>query len=204
MRPTFKWNLIFLWHTFFPSNIKKYLAWKTWKKYENLFITDKIFIWSEQSPWIENGELIVVANKKQVERIIRENEQDFRPFKQLKIKDLFKESLQFHDGRLGTLLGYGRLNSWLFYENKRDSLKPIFSSEHEQLFKNTKAALYFSFGWPAVEMTQALVYPTILGDPNDAETKKLQLDYLQTRKQILDFYQDKDFLEATLQLLQRS
>lgn len=201
VKPALKWDLLFLWHAFFPSNLKRYCAWKTWQKYEHLFNKGDVLIWSESSPWIKNGELIVVARKKRVAEVLQENQQDFLSLQHLEIKALFKECL-IHDGRLGVLLGYGRTNAWLFYENNRASLKPVFIDELEQLFKNKRAILSFVFGWPNVDMPDIVMYPNFMADINTAETKALKREYLQTRQDILDYYKDKDFLEATLDLLQ--
>ncbi len=200
-KPVCKMDLLLLWHTFFPSNLKRYYAWKTWQKYEHLFNKGNFLIWSEPSPWIENGELIVIANNHQVKQILQKHERDFALLKNLETKVLFKESLQSHDGLLGILLGYGRTNSWLFYEKKNAQLKSAFSDEINQLFENKKSALNFTLGWPIVGMAEILMYPTFMADTNTEETKKLKSDYLDTREKILDYYKDKDFLEATLQLL---
>lgn len=77
-KPQLKWDFLYIWHTFFPSNLKKYRAWKTWQRYEHLFNKGiEILIWSEPSPWIKNGELIVIASKKQIDRVLQENQEEF-------------------------------------------------------------------------------------------------------------------------------
>lgn len=200
-KPQFEWDFLYLWHTFFPTNLKKYRSWKAWQKYEHLFNKGDILIWSEPSPWIKNGELIILASRKQLERVIQENREDFVIFHSQEPKTLFNETLRSHAGLLGILLGYGRTNSWLFYKNNHVVLKPVFSDEINQLFKTKRAAINFTFGWPNVEMTEILMFPNFMADTKTEETKRLKSDYLRTRKKILDYYKDKDFLEATLQLL---
>ncbi len=200
-RPTFDWSFLHLWHTFFPSNLKKYQAWKTWQKYAHLFNQGNILIWSEPSPWIENGQLIVIANKREVDRVLRENITDFSSMQNLELKTLFKESLQKHDGFLGTLLGYGRENAWLFYQREHNLLKPVFSEELHQLFESKNASLHYSFAWPDVNMSEILMYPSFMADMTSSETQRLKTEYLQNRQQIIDFYEGKDFLEATFSLI---
>lgn len=202
-KPSFEWDLVGLWHAFSLSNLKKYHAWKTWQKYAHLFNKGDVLIWSEPSPWIKNGELIVVASQKQLKRARQENQEDFASLQNLEPQALFRECLLSHEGLLGILLGYGRTNAWLFYENNHFLLKPIFSDELNELFKTTKAALNFTFGWPTVEMAEILMFPNFMADINTEETKRLRSDYIQTRQKILDYYQGKDFLEATFQLMEK-
>lgn len=200
--PQFKWDFLYIWHTFFSSNLKKYRAWKTWQRYEHLFNKgNKILIWSEPSPWIKNGELIVIASKKQVDLILQQNQDDFATLTGRDPKTVFSKALLSHDGLLGILLGYGKTNAWLFYEKNQVRLKPVFSDELNEIFRSKKAALNFTFGWPNIEMSKILMYPNFMADVDSEETKKLKTEYLHTRTKILDHYKNKDFLEATLQLL---
>lgn len=206
LKPVFKWDALFLWHAFLPSNLKKYRAWQTWKKYEHFFKKENIAIWAEPSPWVENVEFIVVANKVFIEQIYQENQKDFNLLAKFSAetvdpKILFRESLRFHEGLLGALLGYGRNNGELFHKNERDLLKPMFQDECEQLFKNKKAAFHFTLGWPHVPMEKILMYPAFMANPTTKETEQLRQNYLETREKILSFYKNKDFLEATLSAL---
>lgn len=201
LQPAFKWDALFLWHAFLPSNLKKYKAWKTWQKYQDYFPQTNFVIWSEPSTRMENLHLIVVANKNQIHRVIHENPSDFESITiDLNKKNLFKDTLKSHDGLTGTILGYGRNNAWLFWQKSPIPCKGIFSDEMSQLFENKKAALNFSFGWPKVEMSEILMFPMFMADMESEETKKLRADYMETRKRILQYYEGKDFLDATLQL----
>lgn len=177
--PQFKWDFLYLWHTFSPSNLKKYHAWKTWQKYEHLFNKNNdILIWSESSPWIKNGKLIVIASKKQLHRVLWENREDFSILKEQDPKAIFSTALVSHEGLLGILLGYGKANAWLFYENNHTKLKPVFSDEPNQLFTSKKAALNFTFGWPNIEVSKILMYPNFMADIDAEETKTLKTEYL--------------------------
>jgi hypothetical protein len=200
-KPRFEWDFSYLWHTFLPSNIKKHLAWKTWQRYEHLFNKGDILIWSESSPWIKNGELIVVASKRQIEQVDRENQKDIAVLIDHEPKALFNKALHSHEELLGILLGYGRTNAMLFHKRASVALKPVFSKEIRQLFKSKKTSLNFTFGWPNVEMDEILSFPSFMADLEGEETQRLKASYLQTRKTILDYYAKKDFLEATLHLI---
>jgi hypothetical protein len=200
-RPSFEWKLQHLWHTYFPSNLRKCRAWKTWEKYQHHFNKGDILIWSEQNPWIRNGELIVIASKKHVAQIAQAYEADFAHVQSLDPKLLFKEALNSHDGLLGTLLGYGRSNAWLFHEKQYPLLKPLFVDELNQLFKNKRASLNFTFGWPNMDLPAILMYPNFMAEPSAEETRKLKIEYSEVRKKILEYYEGNDFLEATLRLL---
>jgi hypothetical protein len=43
--------------------------------------------------------------------------------------------------------------------------------------------------------------PSFAGDPNSEESLALKTEYLLTKQKVLDYYKNKDFLEATLSLL---
>lgn len=204
LEPVFKWDFFFLWDAFLPSNLKKHSGWKTFQKYRHLICEENILVWIEPSPWNENVQFIMLANKKELYRVIAENKQDFQSvtWEDLQIKPLFKELLQSHEGLIGTVLGYGRNNAWLFRENR--ALLPntgIFSQEIDHLFENRKASLNFTLGWPEVPMDEILMYPMFRAKLDSEETEKLKVGYLETRKAILAHYKGKDFLEATFQLL---
>lgn len=202
-RPQFEWDFSYLWHTFLPSNLKKYRAWKTCQKYEHLFNRGDILIWSEPSPWIKNGELIVIANKKQINRVIDENREDFASLNCQDPKALVSKILRSHEGLLGILLGYGKINAMLFHEHNHTLLKPVFSYEISQLFNVKKAAINFALGWPDIEMNKVLMFPNFMANIDAEETKKIKADYLTTREKILNYYENKNFLEATFRLIQQ-
>lgn len=94
-----------------------------------------------------------------------------------------------HDGLLGTLLGYGRDNSWLFWQQTR------------------KQGICLDTVWEDSEYTYKwrdetpFPPPQFVGDRSSEESKQLKQGYLQARKEILDLYEKGDFLETTLGLL---
>jgi hypothetical protein len=189
LRPTLKWDIFFLLEAFSPSNLRKYRAWKIWEKYARFFPGENFLIWSEPSPWTEGVEFIVIANRDAFCRVVRENRNDFQAvlsqeivsgedlLKEVKDKSLFKDILQSHEGLMGVLLGYGHGNAWLFWERSgetKDCCTGIFKEENERLFQSRNVALNFTFGWPRVDLSEALVYPSFLADQRTEETKTLK------------------------------
>ena len=195
-KPLFKWDFLFLWHTYYPSNLKKYRAWKTWQKYESHFNRGDIQIWSEPSAWIENGELILIASKRNMTRAAQERPGEFP--ENIQMKEVVKSCLN-QDDLLGILLGYGGNNAKLFHEGR--FLKGIFSEEFHDLYDDSKTALNFTFGWPRMDISEILVYPMFMADTEAQESKDLKACYLKTRFEIIDYYRNKEFLEATFHLL---
>lgn len=217
LQPRLKESFFFLLEAFSPSNLKKYKAWKTWEKYHHLFQEKNILIWKEPSPWRKGVEFIVIANRASFCRVVDEHIDDFRIIldrgnlvaedllKDTKQKSLFKEVLKSNEGLMGALLGYGWRNAFLFSNHpkqKGSSFSGAFKEENNFLLQNTKTALNFAFGWPRVELSEALLYPCFWADLESEETKILKKQYLETREKILKYYEGKDFLTATLQLLE--
>jgi hypothetical protein len=202
-QPTFRWNLLHLWNAYFPTNWRKYQAWKTFQKYPDLIGCENFVFWEEPSPWVDCVRLVVLANQQALNRVLGENERDFPPIsmEELRTKCLLKDILKADEGLIGTVLGYGRNNAWVFKEN-RSALpkKSLFSTEIDHLFENKFAVLNFTFGWPQVPMAEILMYPTFIANPDTPETEKLRNEYLETRTKILKYYEGKDFLSATLEL----
>lgn len=199
-KPEFRWDWTFLWHAFMPSNIKKYHAWKTWKKYQHLFNQGNICMWSEQDPCCDYAELIVVLNKNEFKKVLHENADDFISMKEMDPQSVFDRSYQLHPNLLGILLGYGKQNAWCFHTNQRSILKSVFAEEIKKQFQNKRVCLNFLFGWPKVDMAEILLFPNFMANIETDETKSIKSEYLKTRCRILEHYADKNFLQATLQL----
>lgn len=110
--------------------------------------------------------------------------------------------LKGHQALMGMVLGYGRENSWLFLENCEKRKPPgwdwVWEDETEYQGKQEPRAQYQS----STECNLALYScPSFSGIPTSEESRKLKASYLQTKRRVLTYYKDKDFLEATLSLL---
>jgi hypothetical protein len=211
------WDIF--WMSVNSSNIRLYQSWKTWLKYAPLFESSRFLLSAETNPyWPEPNDAICILtiDKKKFAETIRAHKGDFeqilqaedingeRLLQQATHTPLLKTILKSHDGLIGTLLGYGRNNAWLYEEKKRGSqismvsiCEPIIYS----FFANRPKLAWTYFGILEKDLSLVLGYPTFLADPNSVETKTIKQDFIHTREKILSYYEGKDFLEATFDLL---
>lgn len=192
---------------FSKYNRKMDLGWKTWQKYRHLF--PHAFFWSEEdqaSDWIS----IILVNEKIFDEIIIKNKKDFQValnreeingsqlLEEAKHTNFINKILKNHQALIGILLGYGRDNSWKFWEacEKHQKLQCVWADDNypylppeDTLKKNDiEESFYYSC-------------PSFAGDPSSKKSLALKKDYFSTREKICCFYKNKDFLEATLSLL---
>ena len=108
------------------------------------------------------------------------------------------EVLEGNQALMGIVLGYGRDNSWKFLKSCKKRLPMSCVCEEEN----------FSFPEelpPDITLTDFYLShcscPSFAGDPNSKESLELKRSYSLTKQRVLNFYKNKDFLEATLSLL---
>ncbi len=192
-----------LYQSLLPENLRTYLGWKTWEKYKSYFQSSNFSLWEEKNPWGEGSRLLVLVNKKNARKILRKEKTDFQKFLQieelslenlLEVKPLLSDGLKNHDALIGMLLGYGRGNAWLFYHGQ-------YKDHHRLWGENTKEDELNRKSFDGKDLNTSLQYPSFVVDPDSEETRLLREDFIQTRQKIIDYYQGKDFLEATLSLL---
>lgn len=197
----------------YPSNREIYLGWKTWEKYAYLLNDSKFSFWAEKNPfWQEPHDAVSIffVHKPKVAEMVHLYQEDFTNVLQheevdgssllqaAKGKSFFNDVLKKHDGLIGTLFGFGRNNAWLFEKRKHDKsvhLSHIWEEEICEAQYNAPKGIYLK------DLSLVVDYPTFAVDPNSSETKQLRKTFLKVRRQIIDYYQGKDFLEATLNLL---
>ncbi len=205
-------------YAFQYENLIKIRGWEYWKKYQSLFkVRDYAF--SKTKNFVNNQySLILFINKKAFLEVVQEHLKDFQSVlgsnttaellleRVLHSSDVFADVLKGHQGLIGTILGYGRNNAWLFHS--MDRLDPIMKQTfrlkktdvnphivhwnglNEQLKPFYLPVTYFNpFG---------LGFPRFAADPNTQETKRLKLKYLRQYREIIDQYRQGDFLEVTL------
>jgi len=216
--------LTFDWEIFLNSislrNIRKYQAWKTWEKYQHHFSNSAHMLWEEKNPfWEEPSPVasILLVNKQKFADTISLYIQDFENvlkrdkdsisgdilLEEAKIKPLLGTILKCHDGLIGTLLGYGRNNAWLFEERKHGKETPLDSLWDKDLYKQWYDELRWSYFWLGIlpdDLSESLKFPSFMADPSSQETKNLKEKFIETHDKILEYYKGKDFLEATLAL----
>ncbi len=193
-----------------PSNIRTYLGWKTWAKYAPLLSHSQFLLWAEENPtWVKPHDAvsILLVHRKKLAETIRIHHDDFKNVLQrdeidsevllneAKNKPFLKGVLRSHDGLIGTLFGYGRSNAWLFERRKNGEstpLAPLWDPElYEYMWNNRNSR----------DLSLALDYPSFCCDRNSLETKQIKQEFLKVHDEILKYYREKPFLEATLGLL---
>jgi hypothetical protein len=107
------------------------------------------------------------------------------------------EVLEDHQALIGIILGYGRENSWAFLESceKRVPVGDVWKGEISKEIQTCRVP---------VDIHECLALescPNFAGYPNSEESIALKKAYLLTRDKVINYYKDKDFLEATLSLL---
>ncbi len=213
-------------HAIIPRRTKSASGFKTWEKYKKFFPTSRfIFLYEKDS---RDNLLIILINKNAFIQKIQQHANDFKRILQREVRpeELLKEGisrpllsdiLMNHDTLIGILLGYGRDNAYLFHQKSQLSSdeeiedfceKFQFGSvwtdeEFEELRKK-----FDSVGWISSYITGShmrnldlMTLPGFGGVFACPETQHWRKHYLETKKAIIEFYEDKDFLETTLRLL---
>ncbi len=184
-------------------------GWKTWEKYRHLF--PSAHLWVESPKCYPGWISILIVNEDQFNAVVNKNKNDFQEvlcreivdgyqlIREAKNRSLTNEVLEGHQGLIGIVLGYGRDNSWQFLEGckNRTPIGWVWGEEDS----------YFAEESIESDITLTDYYlslyscPSFAGDPNSAESLALKTEYILTKQRTMDYYKDKDFLEATLSLL---
>jgi hypothetical protein len=203
-----------------PSNLRFWLGWKTWKKYEKHF-THPCFSFLKED--LKNGSsLIIFINKNGVLNAISSHKVDFettlqQPIEPTQILDeaesnsLFSEVLKGNEFLIGILLGFGRGNSWLYYSNHQSASKAqrlasfVDPDEHKRFANYIASQGSWAFTSGALfRNLSELPLPGFSVDPSSLETMYLKKLYLANRQKIIEEFDQKNFLDVTLELLTRS
>lgn len=202
-------------------NLRRYRGWKTWEKYQHLFPNSAFLLWAEPNPFFSSDgdtvDAILLVNKKKFREMVNANIKDFETIlsrenisadellSEAKNAPLLKTVLQFKEELFGILFGYGRENARLFEaRNRGESVvfsQFLWEEEIAQFFRYRFGSTWGWFGIFPDRLEQFLSYPCFCADSSSLETKKLKEEFLETRKRILEYYEGKDFLEATLSRL---
>lgn len=183
-------------------------GWKTWEKYQHLF--PSAHLWAETPKCHPGLTSILIVNQDRLNDVVNRNKRDFQEVLGREITDglqligeaknrsLMNEVLEGHQGLIGIVLGYGRDNSWKFLEGckNRTAIGCVWEEEEdsieESLEPNTNLTDYYLSHYSC---------PSFAGDPKSAESLTLKSEYISTKQKVVEYYKDKDFLEATLSLL---
>ena len=200
-----------------PSNLRFWLGWKTWKKYERYFPHPSFSIVQEKQ---ENGtSLLLLINKNEFLNVVVAHRDDFEKTCQRSMdpnqmlieaesKPLLGGILQGNDFLIGILLGYGRKNSWLYYRKTKFSEKITPLVSFTQLQENEHFANYIAsegiWGFATGSLFRDLSQMPLPGfsvDPNDSETISLNRKYRESRQKLIEYFGHRNFLDGTLELL---
>ncbi|HSX03635.1 MAG TPA: hypothetical protein VLG76_02795 [Rhabdochlamydiaceae bacterium] len=209
---------------FRPMNLHLQKGVEVWKKYQHLFPSKKfVFKIYHEKPHKE-WPVIVLINKQAFIEKVAAHLNDFKTTlgphispqgilkKAIESDSFFYDILKMHDGLLGTLLGYGRNNAWLFerkwrllgsYANFYFPLKPFYSKpsagfttvEEELCFLQNKLQGLDNF------MPTPFTFIIPIGfmvDREDPETKITRKKFKETQRKMTKIYREGNFLETTL------
>lgn len=179
-------------------------GWKTWEKYQHLF--PSAHLWMENPKCYPGWISILIVNEDQFNDVVNKNKRDFQDvlcreivdgfqlIREAKNRSLTNEVLEGHQALLGIVLGYGRDNSWKFLEGckKRTPIGCVWEEEAFDEAPNSTLTDYYLSLYSC---------PSFAGDPHSEESLALKTEYLLTRQRVLNYYKNRDFLEATLSLL---
>lgn len=209
--------------SFCCDNLKMIRGREVWEKHQHLFpMINFAFVSSKN--FIDNGmSALVFINKKAFLKTVRQNLNDFRNVlgekttpesllnEVLHSHDIFGGVLKNHQGLIGTVLGYGRHNAWLFhkreliwkkmYRERGEKMGEPRVEELEEYFRLDQLLKLFKNGTAQDFNPFSLGLPYFVADLQHPETKKLRLEYERTYRKIMDSYADRNFLQTTLERL---
>lgn len=208
-----------------PRRIKAVRGYKTWRKYEKFFPMPKYAFFYEK---LEEDPMFTLVNKNAFIQKVEQHKEDFKLILHRDVqgnellkeglnKPLISEVLCNHDGLIGTLLGYGRENAFLFHQRnqlgteeeiidfcEKHRFQSAWTDEEFEAFR----VQFLNHSWIESYVTgsymkdfRLMVLPGFAAVFDLPETQYLRNHYLQTKEKIIEFYKDKDFLEATLRIL---
>jgi hypothetical protein len=182
-------------------------GWKTWEKYQHLF--PSAHIWAERPKCRPGLTSILIINEDRFNDVVNKNKKDFQEvlcqeivdgfqlIREANTRSLMNEVLEGHQGLIGIVLGYGRDNSWQFLEGckNRTAVGCVWEEEDDSIEESIESDNLTDY------YLSHYSCPSFAGDPNSAESLTLKTEYTLAKQKIVDYYKDKDFLEATLSLL---
>lgn len=196
-----------------PEQLRIKLGWDTLNKYIKKIPSSRFALCTYCSKGKETVCLALIDKIKLVKTVERHLE-DFQVVMQgqeIHLEDLLDDKKLYrfiknlsHDGLIGTVLGFGRQNAWLFhkYHGMDPQVRPMvsmwFEEQDEQLQQLNQKIISFQ-PWDLND----LFYPPFACDPQSEETKQLKQTYHEEREKIVKYYEGKDVVEASLSLFNR-
>ena len=209
-----------------PENLRMKKGGELIEKYKDLFCSKKIKI-KKCKNFVDNKLIcFLFINVESFNGIVEDHLSDFKTIlgdeittellleQVLEDENVFENVLKNHQGLIGTLLGYGRNNAWLFHQREKgylfnglDSLvgghsfsikRPSrFMAEDEIEKIDLKLEVFDDRG--ILDFNPLLMsLPSFVADKNTAETIELKADYQSQYRNIVHRYENQDFLEVTV------
>lgn len=207
-----------------PENLRISKGYGILEKYKHFFPSQAIAIVNSKNFVDNEFKCVLSINKKVFLKAIDDNLNDFRAVlgneitpellleQVLNSKDVFGEVFKHHQGLIGTLLGYGRNNAWLFHQREEGySLKGMSPLLARKSFSLKKSTVILSEELDAIDQRLQVFdesgildfnplmmrLPSFVADSNSIETKLLKIKYQHQYRDIMRRYRNKDFLEIT-------
>jgi hypothetical protein len=194
------------------SNIRVWLGWKTWKKYEDHFPHPRFSILKEKRK--KGSYFLLFIHKEALARIILDHSDDFKAVLGDRIdipqilsgtQPLVGEILRNNELLIGIVLGYGRANAMHYFQKSKKLTS--FIEEQEQILFSKYIATQGIWGFASGRLFKDLSQISLPGfsvDPNDLETLALRKKYKTSRETLIAYFGKRNFLDATLELLTQS
>ena len=195
-------------------NFYKYQrGWEVWQKYKHLFPIEKYVFVQQGDLDIPEMTTIFLVNKKAMLSTINRHFKEFRKvlgkdFNLSKIMgsfskktNTFDKNIKHHPALLGILLGYGKRNSWRYWEIGELRMQAKTNQSINCKLVNAQATFAPIFKEPYPELGRPIFLPMFMCDQKTEKNKKLRKKYQQQRIDIDRKYQGNDFLEVTLMKL---
>lgn len=207
-----------------PRRIRSKNGFDTWRKYEKLFPMKRfVFLYDETESEVNS----LFINKESFLKKVQQNTEIFESLLERDVngEELLKEGIGkpllsevLCDSKVlaGILFGFGKNNALLFNQRAQLTSKEeriIFCKNHHFGDLWVKEFEGLDEKWKEIGRVSAYVtgdhlrnlelimFPGFYAVLDDPETFQIKDHFLQTRKKIIDFYKNRDFLEATLQEL---
>ena len=128
--------------------------------------------------------------------------------------DVFEGVLKNHQGLIGTLLGFGRHNAWLFQHREEIdpqvlkmnfSLRKLPRQANEDELNAVNQKLQSFDDRDILDLNPLLLrLPGFCADPDAEETAQLKINYERQYRKIIQRYRTRDFLEVTLEQMAKN
>ncbi|MES2273360.1 MAG: hypothetical protein V4487_04140 [Chlamydiota bacterium] len=193
---------------FRPVEMKTKWGVETLQKYLSYFPNSRFFL--DIYPHDETVGFALV-DKVQLAKIVTQHREDFRFVLEslgIEPEDLCRnEKIPSFlkrigsNGLLGTVLGFGRDNAWLYdkYIETDVGESLMMTAWPEEQILNLDQLNQRTLSFQPWELAD-LFYPRFACDPQSEETRRLKQIYREERAKIVAYYEGKDLVEATLSL----